>query len=1019
MIRILHFSDLHIHDNYDQNKVLKCFLNDIKLNGKYDLVICSGDIAAKGNFHNENISNFFQKIKEIVGENISVITCPGNHDVSLKSRKQRYEVNFSEVKSHEAANALFDDLYADPDPSLCAHLKNYNDIASHIVGENLENKIFFTKKIEINNKLIGVASLNSAWFTKGGGDIDYGKLFVAQHQVERAYDEIIDCDIKIATFHHPLDWLSPKERPYIQNALINNFDIFLCGHMHSNNVSSLATNLGNLFTSNTGCLYQTREYFNGYSIIEITEESIKTIAREYYDQRSTFDKSIRFSEDATSTFSFEKKKEITLISGEIISHINLITNKKLLSINSGVAPQELSTIFVEPPLSYTNEKEYYASERDTGNTLKKLVSLDSLYYKNNNIFFFGKRESGKSTLLNFLISNKYQNLHSQAQLGIVIDLEKARTHDRNITKATIITSALNFLDGNLNKKELISLLEAGSILIAFDNLNIRNKNDEKVIKDFMITYNLCRYIATSNEPEIIINDYKYNKDLFPEQIHIHSFKKSHTENLVNNWFSNDVEASKNSLKFVKKLIDQLNVPSTPFLISMLLWVVEKNRNNSHLFNEASVVQVLIEGLLNKFGEEKKREDFDSTNLSHFLKEFSYHLDQNKVTNISLSEFDLFKIKYFAERGLYSEENLRNELIDKGILYGDSATIGFKFDCFRSYFLAEKFNTNEEIWLNIIKENKIQNYSVEFEYYSGIHRDREKLLIEFHAAIKNMFSNINFNTDKLSLENDKSILLSATLFGDITSKIDSNSDKKDEVTYLDVPNKASIDHSISREKVSLPDDSEHYTAFVTLKTFASILRNSELVANLKLKKDSLDDLFTYWDDVFLFLLAMVKADVKKLTEDNLTTEQEQELTRFFTLMLTFVYSYVIVEKSSSPKMKTLFEEYFESNNTAHRTLAILCYIDIDIRKAIEVTKKSLTFFNNKGFYLQAIYIFYLHKYLENGRFNKSKEQANTIKSILAEISFTLSGQGKKAKSQIVSQALIKLEEVKKKANDETN
>ena len=47
------------------------------------------------------------------------------------------------------------------------------------------------------------------------------------------------------------------------------------------------------------------------------------------------------------------------------------------------------------------------------------------------------------------------------------------------------------------------------------------------------------------------------------------------------------------------------------------------------------------------------------------------------------------------------------LIDKGILYGDSATIGFKFDCFRSYFLAEKFNTNEEIWLNIIKENAIR------------------------------------------------------------------------------------------------------------------------------------------------------------------------------------------------------------------------------------------------------------------------------------------------------------------------
>ncbi|MDC5057923.1 metallophosphoesterase, partial [Acinetobacter baumannii] len=77
MIKILHFSDLHIHSNYDQEKVFDCFLKDIKTEGEFNLVVCSGDIAAKGNFQKENILGFFSKVKEIVGENIPVITCPG------------------------------------------------------------------------------------------------------------------------------------------------------------------------------------------------------------------------------------------------------------------------------------------------------------------------------------------------------------------------------------------------------------------------------------------------------------------------------------------------------------------------------------------------------------------------------------------------------------------------------------------------------------------------------------------------------------------------------------------------------------------------------------------------------------------------------------------------------------------------------------------------------------------------------------------------------------------------------
>lgn len=50
MIKILHFSDLHINNSYDQEKVLDCFLKDIQSDEEFDLVVCSGDIAARGNF---------------------------------------------------------------------------------------------------------------------------------------------------------------------------------------------------------------------------------------------------------------------------------------------------------------------------------------------------------------------------------------------------------------------------------------------------------------------------------------------------------------------------------------------------------------------------------------------------------------------------------------------------------------------------------------------------------------------------------------------------------------------------------------------------------------------------------------------------------------------------------------------------------------------------------------------------------------------------------------------------------
>ena len=114
------------------------------------------------------------------------------------------------------------------------------------------------------------------------------------------------------------------------------------------------------------------------------------------------------------------------------------------------------------------------------------------------------------------------------------------------------------------------------------------------------------------------------------------------------------------------------------------------------------------------------------------------------------------------------------------------------------------------------------------------------------------------------------------------------------------------------------------------------------------------------------------------------------------------------------MKPLFENYFTSENLGHRTLAILCYIDIDIAKSIQVTKQSLSLLRNKPFFLQAIYFFYVHKFIENGEFTRSREKSLALKYILGEIAFTMSGKKPIEKSHIISETIAKLEESKKNA-----
>ncbi|MBQ4222988.1 MAG: hypothetical protein II674_04050, partial [Prevotella sp.] len=67
---------------------------------------------------------------------------------------------------------------------------------------------------EVDGVKIGIAAYNSAWCSYDDDDSVYG-LYLSEPQFNETYEQIKNCDLKIALMHHPLDWLKVEKQTII------------------------------------------------------------------------------------------------------------------------------------------------------------------------------------------------------------------------------------------------------------------------------------------------------------------------------------------------------------------------------------------------------------------------------------------------------------------------------------------------------------------------------------------------------------------------------------------------------------------------------------------------------------------------------------------------------------------------------------------------------------------------------------------------------------------------------------
>lgn len=145
----------------------------------------------------------------------------------------------------------------------------------------------------------------------------------------------------------------------------------------------------------------------------------------------------------------------------------------------------------------------------------------------------------------------------------------------------------------------------------------------------------------------------------------------------------------------------LNLPRTPFAVSMFLWIIERQQTYRPQ-NNATLIEKFIEEILDKKNIKGiLRDTFDYENKIWLLAEIAHKMLISDQPNYSLPCSDIIKIteRHLALRKFpksYSARKIINGILNLGVFVEEDSVIRFRFNCFFEYFLVKKMETDPKV-----------------------------------------------------------------------------------------------------------------------------------------------------------------------------------------------------------------------------------------------------------------------------------------------------------------------------------
>lgn len=960
-IGILHISDVHIDAasiseiDIMVEKLIKD-INRVKSENDVhiDFVCFAGDLIGRGDkaFDDEMQIELAEKyfinpmLKAMGLTKREFILVPGNHEVDKNKIVKMTENGLAALSSLKDIN---DTIYEMED-EYKSRLQYFYDYMyeNYIIDAEPWNLGYALEK-DINGIKIGIVGVDSAWRSSGAGGIERGHMLVGEHQVGVLHNKIKDSDLKICLMHHPLDWLSDLEMTNVERKM-NYFDLVLRGHVHDIEDKQISTQRYKTIYNTSGKLYPIDDYYSGYSILDINMEmnTCCIYSREYLKApREDFDCALRINENGKVEYQLtaydEAKAAEHDLKLQLREYYETATEKYTMLKNiDSYSPDKVGDFFVEPVIFEKSEYERTEIKRKEGKK-EQPISLNSLLEKTDNILIIGKKECGKTTLLQrfgiWYTNNEYE------KIPIFIDMMKLGKG-----KNRVLIECQNFIFNNMSdevpitKEQVRNILSDGKAVCLFDNVNVSNADHIKWIEVFTKEFPQNRYVFSAEEKFYQTYTLKDLPDLGVayKSVYLEVFGKRQVREMVTKW--GEGKEGFNANEMTQKIVtycNNIHFAMTPFNIAVFMTIWDVDRNFVPI-NEGKVMRAYLETVLDKFStEDFQRSEYDYDVKQHFLGYLAYEMCKKDEYYFTLDEFYNLVTEYHCKKGFKKSESKFDIIFfEKSILCINGEYVFFSNTSIMEYCLATYAMIDESLYeLMTLKGNRA-NFARELSFYSGIVPDCSRLLnglndeitetilenMDILDEIEELSIDIEFNLDKNALR--QTITEGRRSIEEI--------DEMDEIVIAqDDPSPMEI------TKINTVEESESFMDLLLI--YGNVIKNAETI-DKEQKKIHLENYILGLNFQFGLIIRELSAYLTSKTKEDLPVEIKekhpnltdkeyndikQNVLDLLKLVIPIAMQFSMVDNVGSPKLDVVISELIQTNKDKKFTRFMLSFLLCDI------------------------------------------------------------------------------------------
>lgn len=960
-IGILHLSDIHVSEKSipDIDVLIKKLIKDIELVKEeqamnIDMVCFAGDLIERGDYAFENESqiklaedHFINPLLDALGlPDDRFILVPGNHEVDRRKIATATERGLAAISSPEEIEETIFNMEEEYKSRLSYF---YEYMYEKYIPDANKWNLGYSVKRTINNVKIGIAGIDSAWRSTGIGNSERGKMFVGKQQILTHLRNIEDCDLKICIMHHPLDWLSNLEMSNVEREL-NGFDFVLRGHVHDLDDKQICRQNYRTIYNTSGKLYPIDDFYSGYSLIDVDMDMRKCYiyAREYYhDRRNEFDKALRISKEGKAEYllqEYDETKHIEIdLKLQLKKYYEDATEKyNMLKRIDNFSPSKEGDFFVEPSIY---DKSIYEREKaiKNGEGAADPVTLEDLIETAENIVIFGKRDGGKTTVLQQIGLRSIKR--GSNYIPIYIDLKSISKG-----KDKIFNECRNFIfkelseEVSLNNKQVMDFLTAGKILCLVDNVDFSNADHLSSLYSFAKKYPNNRFVFASEERFYQTYSIKDLPDLEIKykSMYLDSFKKRQVREMITKWGVGKEGFDANEM--TKKIVaycNNVNFSMTPFNIAVFMTIWDVDRNFIPI-NEGKVMRTYLETILDKLSAEGfQRSEYDFDVKQHFLGYIASRMYENDKYYFEAEEFEKIVNEYHDALGFQKSKSKFDKIFfEKNILSASGSKVFFSNTGIMEYCFAYFATIDTKLYERMISRGNRRMFTRELAFYSGIVNDCTDLLDIINIEIlQTLVDNMEVLDEIEKIKIGSSMNIQREIFSRRVMENRKSMEEIDEMEEKLTKRKEKTPMEIT--KIETIDESESFLDLLII--YGNAIKNAETMKKNQ-KQIHLDTYILGMN----FVLGMIKRELSRYIEsrtiENLPKElreripdlTEKEFEEYkksamdlVTIFLPVGFQLLIAENVGSPKLNIIVKELIYNKEKEKFTRFMLTFLYCDM------------------------------------------------------------------------------------------